>query len=292
MNNNMEKKNLGYQFVAVPLNLFYCLDNNLRSMLFTLIQISTYKENEVIEKGKEWDGWFLAANRILADNSNLSENLVRATLDALFQNGIISIVSDGKGKGQNTPPNKIKVNWERFKDYEKESIDDCIQDPRLAIETVKYNGSHYQPSYLKQDNVVVTETVMIDDNVNDGVDETATDVVKIEDNIYNIDNKENKDNIYNIESKNCLEKNNNTISNIDSSFKDKEESMGNYQMNEMIEGFSKAKDVDSIRTQLRQFISRINHFPTKKKQEYIDKVGSIINVRCEELGIDVNDIQE
>ena len=143
------EKNIDYQFVAVPLNLFYCLDNNLRSMLFTLIQISTYKENEAIEKGKEWNGWFLSANRILADNSNLSENLVRVTLDTLYQNGIISIQSEGKGKGCNTPPNKIKINWERFKDFEKESIDDCIQDPRLAIETLEYSGSHYQPSYLK-----------------------------------------------------------------------------------------------------------------------------------------------
>lgn len=291
-------KEINYQFVAVPLNLFYCLDNNLRSMLFTLIQMSTYRENEAIEKGKKWDGWFLAANRILADNSNLSENLVRVTLDTLYQNGIISIQSEGKGKGQNTPPNKIKVNWERFKDFEKESIDDCIQDPRLAIETLEYKGSNYHPSYLKQDKTVVTETVMLEDGVNDAAGDLVTNLVKSEDNIYNIynkNNKENKDNIYNIESKNSLEKNNKSnntnISYIDSSFEGKEESIWEYELNNMIKGLSKAKDVDSIRSQFMEIVRRINHSSGENKQKYTEKLASTINNRCSELGISFSNIQ-
>ena len=161
--NSSEKKRIDYQFVAVPLNLFYCLDNNLRSMLFTLIQISTYKESEAIEKGKKWDGWFLAANSILAANSNLSENLVRGTLDTLYQKRIIDIQCDGKGKGKNTPPNRIKINLERFMDYENENLQDCIENPMLSIETINYKGSNYKPSYLKRNDEVTTDTVIEDD---------------------------------------------------------------------------------------------------------------------------------
>ena len=70
-----DEKKIGYQFVAVPLNLFCRLDNNLRSMLFTLIQLQTYYSEE--------DGWFFRSNADLAAQSNLSENLVRITIDTL-----------------------------------------------------------------------------------------------------------------------------------------------------------------------------------------------------------------
>lgn len=293
---------LDYQFVAVPLNLFYCLDNNLRSMLFTLIQISTYKENEAIEKGKEWNGWFLAANRILADNSNLSENLVRVTLDTLYQNGIISIQSEGKGKGCNTPPNKIKINWERFNDFEKESIEDCIQDPRLAIETLEYSGSHYHPSYLKQENNVRAETIIIEDEENDGVNETATSGVKIEDNIYNIENKEiiyNKDNIKKIENKNSLEKNNksnNSIYNIlnnleyyfvNSNLQTYDDIQVKSQLNEMINSFKDVKDIKQLIPTLYKILDYIKEHQDKliscRVEELRDKIELIMNYRYKEL---------
>ena len=280
-------KKIDYQFVAVPLNLFYCLDNNLRSMLFTLIQISTYKESETDAKGKTWDGWFLAANRILADNSNLSENLVRATLDALFQKGIISILSAGKGKGKNTPPNKIRINWERIKEYDKESIEDCIQDPTLAINTPRYSGSHYQPSYLKQDKTVITETVMVDEMVNNRV---KIEDINNDNKIYNINNKEK---IENKENKKSLEENNNINIYIDSSFDDKEESItiGEYQMRQTINGFSHVKNLDDIRSQVRLLSTRLMHIPNEKRQKYVDKVCSTLRERCKELDIDYRTLQ-
>jgi len=277
-------KNIGYQFVAVPLNLFYCLDNNLRSMLFTLIQMSNYKKKEAIKNGKKWDDWFLAANYILAANSNLSENLVRVTLDALYQNGIISIQSEGKGKGRNTSPNKIKINWERFKDFEKESIDDCIRDPSMKIKTPPYKGSNYQPSYLKQDRVVRTEPIMIDDEVNNEVNDLVEDLVKSEDNIYNIDNINNKNNIYNKDNI-C---NNSNIINNDFPLTKVEESLGDSIMDRMIEGFSKTNDVESIVNQYKKIDKRLNygHLSKDIQWEYMNRIGQTIFNRCEELGID------
>lgn len=210
----MEESNIDYQFVKVPLNLFCRLDKNLRSMLFTLIQLQT--------KFAEDDGWFFRNNDDLAKQSKLSENLVRITTDALYKEGLIDVQSVGKGKGSNSPSNRYIVHLERFKDYEKDDIVSCFKDPRLEINTPEYKGSHYHPSYLdKHVDVVRTETVMVDDMVNEKVDDEVNNVVeklvKSEDNInniYNIDNKNNiKNNIYNNIKDNNLINNNNILNN-------------------------------------------------------------------------------
>lgn len=190
----MEESNIDYQFVKVPLNLFCRLDKNLRSMLFTLIQLQT--------KFAEDDGWFFRNNDDLAKQSKLSENLVRITTDALYKEGLIDVQSVGKGKGSNSPSNRYIVHLERFKDYEKDDIVSCFKDPRLEINTPEYKGSHYHPSYLdKHVDVVRTETVMVDDMVNEKVDDEVSNVVeklvKSEDNINNIYNLDNKNNLLN-----------------------------------------------------------------------------------------------
>ena len=55
---------ISYQFTAVPTNLFILLDNNCKSMLFTLIQLSSFYSNE--------DGYFFRINSDLSEESNLS----------------------------------------------------------------------------------------------------------------------------------------------------------------------------------------------------------------------------
>ena len=296
---------INYQFVAVPLNLFCRLDNNLRSMLFTLIQLQTYYSEE--------DGWFFRSNADLAAQSNLSENLVRITIDTLYKEGLIDVESVGKGKGANSPSNRFKVNWERFKDYEKDDIESCIKDPRLEIVTPKYKGSHYRPSYLDKNNggsephgntedegrvdggVMVADTTLVEDVVDSKVNNMVTNMVKVEDNIYNInniDNIENKDNLYNKENKeNIL---NHTInSNINNNpFFDcsraVEMDMGEYQLEQQIKGFSKLKDADSIIEHSNKILNRLKHYP----QKYTESFLSAIVQRCEELGIDINVIQD
>lgn len=200
---NQDNKNIDYQFVAVPLNLFCRLDNNLRSMLFTLIQLQTYYA--------ESDGWFFRSNEDLKAQTNLSENLVRVTIDTLYREGLIDVQSVGKGKGSNSPSNRYKVHWERFKDYEKDDIEKCIKDPRLIIRTLDYKGSNYRPSYLdKTDDEVTTEKVYIDGEVNSKVDDMVESLVKSEDNIYNINNKDNIDNKKNIDNKDNIKNIDNT----------------------------------------------------------------------------------
>lgn len=162
----MEKKN--YQFTQVPTNLFILLDNNCRSMLFTLIQLSSYYADE--------DGWFFRRWEDLIIESNLSLNLSMATVQTLFNHHIIEAKPTGYGKGRK--PNYYKVNFDNFAKYDEISIEDAMKNPDLKIHTVDYKGSNFKLN-------LVRETV----------NKTVTKVVKSEN---NIDNIENADNVYNI----------------------------------------------------------------------------------------------
>lgn len=169
-----EKVNVGYQFNAAPMNLMACCDLNCRSMLWTLVQLSSYYAAE--------DGWFFRTNEDLRTQSLLSENLVRATLSTLYNIGVIDVQTVGKGKSKT--PNKFKLRVDRFADWEKYRLEDCIKHPNLRIETDDYKAKGWQPSYLKKLDI---------ETVNNSVEISTSRPApsQSEDNIENIDNKEN-----------------------------------------------------------------------------------------------------
>lgn len=308
----MKEREIEYQFVAVPLNLFCRLDNNLRSMLFVLIQLQTYYADK--------DGWFFRSNEDLKAQSNLSENLVRLTIDTLYKEGLIDVESVGKGKGRNTPSNRYKVLCERFKDYEKDDIEMCIKDPKLAIKTPQYKGSHYHPSYLdKKEKEVTTEAVMadaqVDTQVNDKVDDKVENVVKVEDNIYNIDNKEiidNKKNVDNIDNKKNIDNsiNNNCNNNINNSidnninnyfdysiYKDWETfrktlpdimHISDYQKEKMIFELSQLTYIKSIRDKALEIEKLLTQRKNSNNEKYLEKARNVLNHKCKELSIDID----
>ncbi len=135
----MEKneKQIEYQFTAIPTMLYLLLDNNCRSMLFTLIQLSTYYSNA--------EGYFFRTNEDLQFQSNLSKNLVIATIDTLYINDIVEVKTVGKSKGKYT--NLYKLNFEKIVEFDKLSIEDA-KNPANKIETVAYKNN-YQPQYIK-----------------------------------------------------------------------------------------------------------------------------------------------
>ena len=169
-----QEERIGYQFTAVPTNLYQCCDINVRSMLFTLIQLSSYYANR--------DGWFFRSNDDLRAQAKLSENLVRATLSSLYKLGVVDIKSVGKGKSKT--PNQFKLNFNKFLEWEDYNIDDCYKHPDFEIETDNYKATGWQPSYLKSLDIgTVTDTVEIP---------TSQQIPsQSEDNIDNLDNKEN-----------------------------------------------------------------------------------------------------
>lgn len=146
MNNQKTEKDaqsvskVGYQFTAIPTQLMYMCDNNVRSALFGLIQLSS--------EYADADGWFFRSNEDLQIDMKLSQHLVVATVDALYRIGIVSVKPQSKKKkGMKTPPNYYRVSFDKFKEYE--SIDfNSLRNPDLVIETMKYKEKGYKPQYL------------------------------------------------------------------------------------------------------------------------------------------------
>lgn len=170
-----KKDEVGYQFNAVPMNLMACCDLNCRSMLWTLVQLSSYYADK--------DGWFFRTNDDLRAQSQLSENLVRATLSTFYRVGIVEVQTVGKGKSKT--PNKFRLNVERFKNWEQYSLEDCIKHPDLRIETDSYKATGWQASYLNpQEDKTISDSVT--------VPMLTLTPPQSEDNIENTDNKENK----------------------------------------------------------------------------------------------------
>ena len=177
----MEKKN--YQFTQVPTNLFILLDNNCRSMLFTLIQLSSYYADD--------EGWFFRRWEDLIVESNLSLNLSMATVQTLFNHHIIEAKPTGYGKGRK--PNYYKVNFDNFAKYDEISIEDVMKNPDLKIHTVEYKGSNFKLNLVRE-------------VVNNVVKDTVNNVVKSENNIYNIENVYNTENIENVKNERMYKK--------------------------------------------------------------------------------------
>jgi len=205
---------ISYQFTAVPTKLMMLLDNNCRSMLFTLIQLSSCYANE--------DGYFFRSNSDLQAESNLSKNLVIVTIDTLYTNGIVDVKCSGNKCKKIA--NYYKLNFDKILEYENISLEDT-KNPDNKITTLKYKNSDYVPSYktaketatktakeTAKETATDTAKETATETATDTAKETATDTAKSEhqkpqkvntnidsinlDNEENLNNKENLNNLY------------------------------------------------------------------------------------------------
>ena len=201
-------KSLDYQFTAVPTQLMILLDVNCRSMLFTLCQLSSYYSDS--------SGKFFRTNADLSEESRLSQKLVIASIDTLYRHGIISVWSVGKSNGKHS--NYFRLNVDRFKDFERLSMDE-LKNPELQIEMVNYREKGYTPQYLKDANVSTSASVPITDiqsissqdssfslpeRTSSAISEIIPSVSQNTNNIESIDNTDNTDNIDNIENEDII----------------------------------------------------------------------------------------
>ena len=137
-----------YQFVMIPQQLSSSLDANCNKMLTTLIGLSSLMSKE--------DGWFYRSNKELQLDTRFSQNLVIATLDTLYQAGIINVDCIGKGRGHRS--NRIHINYDSFGIYQQYSFNEIRNNPDLWIETVPYKN-HYSPSYCKDNGKEIGNTL-------------------------------------------------------------------------------------------------------------------------------------
>lgn len=139
-NSTSTNKNLCYSFIAVPTNLFFSLDNNLRNALTVLLQLSSVFADQ--------EGYFFRTNEDLQADFKMGKNLTIAVLESLYQYGLLSVKSVGftkkKGKKQ---VNFFRVNTEVFKDYEKYHIYTITKNEELHLNTVDYKAKDFKVTY-------------------------------------------------------------------------------------------------------------------------------------------------
>lgn len=195
-----------YQFIAVALNLFNCLDVNCRSVFGTLIQLSSYYGDE--------SGWFYRTNADMEAQTKLSRKVLNAALDALYINGIIDINPCEKGRGKKQLGRKYKVLFESFNRWEMISIEDSIKNPEYEICTCDYKKSlipSFQLKDMKSDIMGDTTSMTLPQTSSLTSPQTSTTTSsptssQSTNNIYNIDNIKNIENIELIYNKLIIEK--------------------------------------------------------------------------------------
>ena len=174
---------INYQFTPVPTQLFYLCDNNTRSVLFTLIQSSSYFT-------KDGD-YFYRTNGELENETGLSRKVIDAALDALYMRNIIDVIPSAKGQGKKQTGKRFRVNHDSFLEYEKYSFNE-LSNPELRIVTPS-TRNHYTPSF----NTTSAQTSA----------QTSAPVTNNIDNIENINNKNNIDNKENINNNKNIKEN-------------------------------------------------------------------------------------
>ena len=193
-NNKIHKtEDIKYQFTAVPTNLYLCMDLNCRSMLFTLIQLSSYYADS--------NGYFFRTNSDLQEESKLSENVIRATLSSLYSHELIDVKTVGAKNGKT--PNFFKVEFGKFLEWEKYNIEDCMKNPMYQIITDNYKEKGWKASYMigraetkDSKQPPVKESI---EQLNQPIQSTPPQ--QSEYNIDNIENRNNENNKLNTEKK-------------------------------------------------------------------------------------------
>jgi hypothetical protein len=154
-------KNINYSFIAVPTNLFFALDNNLRNALTVLLQLSSVFADQ--------DGYFFRTIEDLETDFKMGHNLTIAVLESLYQYGLLQVKSVGfTKKNSKKQVNFYRVNVERFKDFEKYHIYTITKNEELHLETVKYREKGFKVTYTAS---TVEESITSPTNVQNSVAE-------------------------------------------------------------------------------------------------------------------------
>lgn len=164
----MEKNTLtpmDYNFIAVPTNLYFALDNNLRVALTTLVQLSSVFADQ--------DGFFFRTNEDLQADFKMGKNLTIAVLESLYQYGLLQVKSVGfTKKNTKRQVNFFKVNFSAFKDYEQYNIYTITKNEELHLETVDYKAKDFKVTYTAS-----TETTSVSPSIEE-TEEIPSEVVE------------------------------------------------------------------------------------------------------------------
>lgn len=139
-----------FSFIAVPTNLFYCLDLNLRNALTVLLQLSSVYADE--------EGFFFRTIEDLQKDFKMGKNLTIAVLETLYLNDLLQVKSVGFRKGVRRV-NFYRVNIESFKEFEQFNLYTITNCEDLQINTVDYKAKGFKVTYTSStDTANITQT--------------------------------------------------------------------------------------------------------------------------------------
>lgn len=200
--------NTEYQFIQVPMNLFYTLEGMTRDVLVALIQISSNYAND--------NGYFFYPIESIAKLLNCDKRLVQAGIETLHRNNILEVKTGIKQKnpltgGVRTLPHIFRVKFERFHEFEQISISDILNDREYnTIKSVNYKDKNFitynktegteQPievtevkpkrKYTKKKEAITQQVTVEEDNKKEATVQQTVQQVAVE------DAKQDKERIY------------------------------------------------------------------------------------------------
>ena len=134
----LNTKNINNNFIAVPTNLFYVLDTNLRNCLIVLLQLSTIFADS--------DGYFSVSNQDLQNYFRLGKNLTSVCLETLYRHKIISTKIELTKTKKSII--KYRVNVEKFAEYNNLNFKSIVDNDSYQINTLEYGkGSNFKVTY-------------------------------------------------------------------------------------------------------------------------------------------------
>lgn len=238
--NNVEVNNenkINYQFTAIPTNFIYILDNCCYKLFSLLIQEESYWKS--INR-LDSNGYFFQTVEEQMNVLNINRNEVNMTIESLYINNIIDVISEGC-RGQRKT-NRFKINWNKVIELSNINITEVIKTGIKIEKCPRGTKCTYSKVNTEVNTEVVTKVIT---EVNTKVT-TKCDTI-----LYNTNNIDNKNNIYNKEKENIIINNNikeKEISKVQIEEKENLDNDINYILDELFEDSSANEELKQIET--------------------------------------------
>lgn len=144
MENLNNSKNVNYNFIAVPTQLFILLDYRLKLVLTSLIQVQSALANS--------QGWFFYSKEDLKKVCGIkNDKTIIACFETLYRLNILQVKSMTfqNNIGKRTA-NYYRINFNEIEKYNEYSVYECLNIPELQIAMLDYTSSDYKTTYTAQ----------------------------------------------------------------------------------------------------------------------------------------------
>lgn len=160
-------KNINYNFIAVPTQLFILLDYRLKLVLTSLIQVSTALANS--------NGWFYYSKEDLKKLCGIkNDKTIIACLETFYRLNLLEVQARTfESNIGNRTANYYKINFNEIDKYNEYSVYECMNIPELQIAMLDYTSKDYQTTYTAatENNSSNEESIPEHTDVQDNVSE-------------------------------------------------------------------------------------------------------------------------